>query len=113
MQRIVKDDLELSPYQKQYRQLISEPSKQKQLDRGKLMLQEMERAADKVFIWSDKKMFMVEAVTNKQNNTVYAHSPENFSLNVRSHLRRQKPTSVMVYAAVASANLFWLSLMKV
>ena len=41
MQRIVKEDLQLRPYKKQSRQLISEPSKQKRLDRGKLILQEM------------------------------------------------------------------------
>lgn len=102
MQRIVKEDLELRPYKKQSRQLISEPSKKKRLDRGNLILQEMKRAAGKVLIWSDEKMFTVEAVTNKQNDRVYAHSPGDLSVNVRSHLRRQKPTSVMVWAAVAS-----------
>ena len=60
------------------------------------MLQEMERAAGKVFIWSDEKMFTVEAVTNKQNDRVYAHSPGDLSVNVRSHLNRQKPASVIV-----------------
>ena len=102
MQRIVKNDLQLTPYKKQSRQLISEPSKQKRLHRGKLMLQEMERAAGKVFIWSDEKMFTVEAVTNKQNDRVYAKSSKDLSVNARSHLKRQKPASVMVWAAVAS-----------
>ena len=66
------------------------------------MLQEMERAAGKVFIWSDEKMFTVEAVTNKQNDRAYAPTLWDLSVNVRSHLRRQKPASVMVCAAVAS-----------
>ena len=65
-------------------------------------MQEMERAEGKVFIWSDDKMFTVEAVTNKQNDTVYAHSSKELSVNARSHLKRQKPASVMVWAAVAS-----------
>ena len=88
--------------QKQSWQLFSEPSKQKRLHRGKLMFQEMERAAGKVFIWSDEKMFMVEAETNKQNDRVYAKSSKDLSVNTRSHLKRQKPASVMVWAAVAS-----------
>ena len=102
MQRIVKNDLQLCPYKKQSRQLISEPSKQKRLHRGKLIFQEMERATGKVFIWSDEKMFMVEAETNEQNVRVYAKSSKDLSVNARSHLKRQKPASVMVWAAVAS-----------
>ena len=47
-------------------------------------------------------MFTVEAVTNSKNDRVYAHSSRDLSVNVRSHLRRQKPASVMVWAAVAS-----------
>ena len=66
------------------------------------MLQEMERVADKVFILSDDKMVTVEALTNKQIDRAYAHSPENLSVNISSHLRRQKPASVMAWAAVAS-----------
>ena len=62
----------------------------------------MERAAGKVLIWSDEKMFAVESVTNNQNDRVYAHGPGDLSINVRSHLIRQKPASVIVWAAVAS-----------
>ena len=47
-------------------------------------------------------MFTVEAVTKMQNDRVCAHSPGDLSVNVRSHLRRQKPASVMVWADVAS-----------
>ena len=72
MQRIVKNDLQLCPYKKQSRQLISGPSKQKTAAQGQV--QEMEGAAGKVFIWSDEKMFTVEAETNKQNDKVYAIS---------------------------------------
>ena len=46
------------------------------------MLREMEPAASKIFIRSDKKMSTVEAVTNKQNDRVYAVSSEDSSVNV-------------------------------
>ena len=82
MQRVIMDDLQLTPYKKQSVQVISESSKLKSLDRGKLMLREMEPAASKIFIWSDKKMSTVEAVTNKQNDRVYALSSGDSPVNV-------------------------------
>ena len=66
------DDLQVTPYKKQSVKVISEFSKLKTLDRGKLIFREMERAASKNFIWSDKKMSTVEAATNKQKYKVYA-----------------------------------------
>ena len=46
------------------------------------MLREIEPAASKIFIWSDKKMSTVEAVTNKQNDRVYALSSGDLPVNV-------------------------------
>ena len=46
------------------------------------MLNEMEPAARKIFIWSDKEMSTVEAVTNKQNYVVYALSSGDLPVNV-------------------------------
>ena len=67
------------------------------------MSQEMERAARKVFIWSDEKV-MVEAVTNKHKETVYAKSSKHSSVNARSHLKHQKLASVRVRTAVANGR---------
>ena len=74
----------------------------KSLDRGKLILREMEPAASKIFIWSDKKMSTVEAVTKKQNDRVYSLSSGNSPVNVWSQFRHKKPVCDMVWAAVAS-----------
>ena len=76
------DDLQLTPYIKQSRQLISELSKRKHLDTGKLMLRETKRPASKIFISSDEKMFTVEAVTNKHNDRVYALRSGDLPVNV-------------------------------
>ena len=46
------------------------------------MLMEMEPAASKIFIWSDKKMSPVEGVTNKQNNKVFVLSSGDSPVNV-------------------------------
>uniref|UniRef100_A0A3P8VM51 Uncharacterized protein n=1 Tax=Cynoglossus semilaevis TaxID=244447 RepID=A0A3P8VM51_CYNSE len=87
LRRIVKQDLRLKALKMQHRQLISATSKKKQLDRGQMMLQEIQSAANKVLVWSDEKIFTVQAVVNSQNDRVYAHS---------------KPAGVMLWTAVAS-----------
>lgn len=102
MNRIVKEDLGLKAYKVQRRHLISAPSKLKRLDRGKKMLEEIHSAADNVFIWSDEKMFTVQAVTNIQNDRVYAADARDLPEGSRAHYCRQKPAGVMVWAAVAS-----------
>ena len=55
-------------------------------------------------MWSDEKIFAVEAVTNTQNGRLYARDagdlPEGGSSS--SHLRRMKQFGVMLWAAVAS-----------
>ena len=66
------------------------------------MLREIELAARKIFIWSDKKMSTVEAVNNKQNDRAYALSSGDSSVNVRSQFRRNKPVCDIVWAAVPS-----------
>ena len=102
MRRVIMDDLHLTPYKKQSAQLISEFSKLKSLDQGKLMLSEMEPAASKIFIESDKKMSTVLVMTNKQSERVYALSSGDSPVNVWSQFRREKPVRDMVWAAVAS-----------
>jgi len=66
------------------------------------MLREIEPAASQIFICSDKKMSTVEAVTNEQNDRVYALSSGDSPVNVWSPFRREKHDCVMVWAAVAS-----------
>uniref|UniRef100_A0A3P8TI71 Paired domain-containing protein n=1 Tax=Amphiprion percula TaxID=161767 RepID=A0A3P8TI71_AMPPE len=102
LRRIVKQDLGLKALKMQHRQLISAASKKKRLDRGKMMLQEIQSATDKVMVWSDEKMFTVQAVVNSQNDRVYAHSAQHLPEGCRTHFHRQNPAGVMVWAAVAS-----------
>lgn len=102
MHRIFKNYLRLTVYNNQSRQLLSAASKQKRHDRGKRMLAEMQRAVDHVFIWSDEKIFIVEAVTNTQNDRLYAHDAGDLPEGSRTHFRRMKSAGVMVWVAVAS-----------
>ena len=97
---VIMDDLQLTPYKKQSVQVISDSSKLKNVDRGKFMLREMEPAASNIFIWSED--VMVEAVTNKQNDRVYALGYWDSPVNVWSQFRCKKLVWDMVWAAVAS-----------
>ena len=67
-----------------------------------MILRETEQAASKILIWSEEKMFTVEAVTSKKINSFFARSSRDLLVSVRSHFRRQKTVWVMVWAAVVS-----------
>lgn len=83
-------------------QLLSAASKQKRLDRGKKMLDDIKNSTDKVIIWSDEKIFSVQATLNSQNDRIYAAHTSDLPEGSRAHFRRQKPAGVMVWAAVSS-----------
>ena len=99
MKRIVHEDLGLKSY-KQH--LISANSKKKRLERGKKMLKKIRSAGNKVIIWSDEKIFTVEARANSQNDRILSRSPEDVPFGDRAVFHRQKPAGVMEWAAVAS-----------
>ena len=101
--RIVKEGLGLKAYKFQRGHLISAASnKKKRLDRGKRMLAKIERAGRKSIIWADEKLFTVQAVSNVQNDRVYAGSQSDPPERSRVQFRRQKPAGVMVWAALGS-----------
>ena len=102
MRRIVKTDIGMKSYKMSRRHLISPASKQKRLVRSKRMLKEMEDAGGKAIVWSDEKMFTVETAANKQNDRVLSVDSNKLPEDVKHHFRRQKPASVMVWAAVGS-----------
>lgn len=106
LRRIVKQDLRLKALKMQHRHLISTASKKKRLDKGQMMLQEIQSAANKVLVWYDEKIFTVQAVVNSQNDRVCVqHLPE----GCRTNFHRQKPAEVMVWVAIASdgSRLLW------
>ena len=61
-----------------------------------------ERSVDHVFIWSNKKIFTVEAVTSRQNDRMCARDVEDLPVGSCTQLRRMKPAKEMVWTAVAS-----------
>ena len=69
--------------------------------KSKIMLEKMNSAGDKGFIWSDEKIFTMEPQINQQNARILADGPSGVDPAVRTVFRRQKPADVMVWAAVA------------
>lgn len=57
-----------------------------------------------MFVWLDEEFLVVEVVVKYQNDRVYVTSSENIHICVRRHYKRQKPTSFIVLAVVASKS---------
>jgi len=101
---IVKEDLKLSPFKMTNRQQLTDLQKQKRLDRSKILLNAMKdgtQAGEIVF--SDEKMFTVEAKFNSQNDRILAKSADSIPPSIKTVFRRQKPASVMVWAAISES----------
>jgi len=101
---IVKEDLKLSPFKMTSRQQLTALQKQKRMERSKILLNAMKdgtQAGEIVF--SDEKMFTVEAKFNSQNDRILAKSADSIPTSVKSVFHRQKPASVMVWAAISES----------
>ena len=82
MHKVFKDDLEPTAYKKQSKQLKSEALIKKRVERRKLILEEIKRTTDTVFIYSNEKIFTVEAVLNRHNDRIYACSAKDLRKTV-------------------------------
>ena len=68
MHRICHDDLKMSPYKLQKRQLIPEATIEKRLARSKLLLKRLKNGMLQNLISTDEKLFTVQQVHNHQND---------------------------------------------
>lgn len=102
IQRIVREDLKMVPYKHQQKQLLSEATRAKRLERSKLLLRWYADNPDVVVIFSDEKLFETTKKFNPQNDRILSRSPSTIPAGVREVYRTQKPASVMVWGAVAS-----------
>lgn len=102
MRNVIKKDLGMRPFKKTKRQLISAPTRAKRLMRAKLLRQQLQSASMPPVVWSDEKLFTVQAIHNSQNDRVYGKNLQEIPVETRTAFRRQKPASIMVWAAVTS-----------
>ena len=102
MQTIVKSDLGHHPYKMRRRQLLSEATRTKRLQRSKLLKAWHAANPDVVVIYSDEKVFPVTKALNHQNDRVLSKDSSTIDSSIRDVYRVQGPASIMTWAAVAS-----------
>ena len=93
------------PYKFTKRHLLSESTKKKRLDRAKVLVKKLVDGMQPQVLWTDKKLFTVQAVHNHQNDRIWLPDINMVPVEHRSSFRRQKPASVMVWAGATSKGL--------
>ena len=72
MQTKIQIDLKLTAFKKSKAELLSQTTKAKQLSRAKLLLDKLKDATQFSVLWTDEKLFTVQAIHNNQNDRIYA-----------------------------------------
>ena len=96
MQSLLQDDLKVRSYRIRRVHLLSAASKKKRLDRCRHFLQRLNSGTMPNSIFSDEKMFVVEAKYNRQNDRILSADIASLPVEQKSALKRQKPAGVMV-----------------
>ena len=104
MQTALKIDFNLSPFKKIKAQVLSQTVKTKRLSRAKLLLEKLKDGRQPPVLWTDEKLFTVQAIHNHQNDRIYAVNKEDIPLIERIANKRQQPESVMVCAGATSTG---------
>ena len=99
MLRLCKDDLKVYPYKLKKCQLLSYAAKQKRLDGSKKLLRRHGNGMLPNLIFSNEKLFTVEAAFNHKNDRVLSKSLQDIPSGLKKARRTQKPAPVMVWAA--------------
>ena len=104
MQNVLRDNLSLSPCKKTEAQLLSWVARAKGLQRAELLLEGIGDGMQPSVLWTDERLFTVQAVHDHQSGRVYAVNEQGVSLNGRLAFQGQRLASVMVWAGVALAE---------
>ena len=102
MRRIVHEDLQMSSFTLQQKQTLTTSQKQKRLDRGKILLNEMKRGTAGEIVWSDEKLFTIEMAHNHHIDQVIGRNSSEIPAEKKRVCHTMKPPSVMVQAATSS-----------
>ena len=105
VQNVLEKNLKFYPYKKVKQQLLSGPTRKKRLKRARLLLHHLQDCTQPPVLWTDKKLFTVQAIHNAQNDKVWARNVKDIPEECRISFRRQKLASVMVWAGVMSCSL--------
>ena len=101
MRTIVKTDLKLSHLKPKKCQHLTVPKEQKRAERAGLLWNLLQSGTQKSeTVFSGETIFTVETKFNPQNDRVLAAHSEDVPEDMLTVYRRQKPASVIVWAAV-------------
>ena len=100
--RVCRKDLGTYPYKLQKCQILSEATKRKRVQTAKGLLKRHKDSMLKNLVFSDEKIFTVEAAFNHQNDRVLSKSLLAISEGMKKVCRSQKSASLMVWAAISS-----------
>ena len=94
----------MTSYKIKKRQFLNEAKIERRLSRSTLLLRWLEMWNRISVIWTDEKLFTVEAAFNRQNDSVLAVSIEDVPIDQRTVCRSQGAALVMVWAGVTSCG---------
>lgn len=104
VRKIVREDLGMKSYCIQKRQLLTDVQKQKRLDCSRKLLRRLKNGDLNKFVFTDEKLFTVEAVRNPRNDRVVAKNIKAIPGNKKFHLKRKHPAGIMVWAGISMSG---------
>jgi hypothetical protein len=102
MRTIVKKYLHMKSLKRKHAQFLTARAKQLRLERSKAMLQRFAPHDVEKILFTDEKIFTIEAVSNHQNDRILAPRVSDISDDLRIISHTQHPQSVMVWAGVSA-----------
>lgn len=103
MRRIIKDDLNMKSRARIKVPLLTQAQKYTRLQRSKVLINDLKHAAQgRVILFSDEKIFNVDAHSNRRNDRWIGNDATNAPDAVRYTNCTKHPASVMVFGLIAS-----------
>lgn len=100
LRRIMKNKLGVKAYKIQKVQDLNAAQKKVRLERAKALKARHTRSELNNLVFSDEKIFTVQQIVNKQNDRVYLKDRSSIGNEHLFAFRKQKPASLMVWAAI-------------
>jgi transposase len=100
---ICKKDLKVKSRARIKKQLINQSSKEKRLERSKILLNELKREPMGVIFFTDEKNFDLDSVSNSHlDRYLSSERAEDVPEHIRFKFRTKHPQSIMMFGLVAS-----------
>ncbi|CAO4366563.1 unnamed protein product [Caenorhabditis nigoni] len=102
LRRIVRNVLKMKAYRVRKVAILSERNKLARLRKCKALLSGTRRGTHLTTVFTDEKLFNLEAEFNPQNHRVYASGPQEANSNGRLIHRAAHPQQIMVFGGITS-----------